>query len=109
MNPEEITEILNRWAHRTSSIRRVWIFGSRAKGTSSPDSDLDVAVELIYREDEVALATYMFEKGGWLSELQPLFPFPLQLELLDENTEIIRKGLSEGSLLVFERDKSNRD
>ena len=55
-------------------------------------------------EDEQGLAEYMFQKNQWLADLQPHFPFPVDLQLLDDQTEVIKKGIEECSILVFERD-----
>jgi hypothetical protein len=37
---------LRVWAQGHANIRRVWLYGSRVRGTQRPDSDLDVAVEI---------------------------------------------------------------
>jgi len=42
----DIIERLRAWAIVESFIRRVWIFGSRARGDHRIDSDIDVAVEI---------------------------------------------------------------
>ena len=42
----DIQEKLKAWASANTRVARLWIFGSRAKGTSRRDSDLDIAIEL---------------------------------------------------------------
>jgi len=32
--PADSVELIRQWAARTNSVREVWLFGSRAKGTS---------------------------------------------------------------------------
>ena len=35
---------LARWAEQRDDVQALWVFGSRARGTARPDSDLDIAV-----------------------------------------------------------------
>ena len=44
---DAIVTKLNQWASSRSAIRRLWIYGSRARGDAHPNSDLDVALELV--------------------------------------------------------------
>ena len=37
---------LRVWAQGHPNIRRVWLYGSRVKGTQRPDSDLDIAIDI---------------------------------------------------------------
>jgi predicted nucleotidyltransferase len=43
---EEQLSAIAQWAEQTRYISEVRLFGSRAKGTSRPDSDIDVAVTI---------------------------------------------------------------
>ena len=38
---------LSAWAQRTDAVAELWLFGSRAKGTSGSDSDVDIALALM--------------------------------------------------------------
>ena len=40
----EQVEAICAWAHETSQVSEVRLFGSRAKGCSKPNSDIDLAV-----------------------------------------------------------------
>jgi hypothetical protein len=44
--PDEMRSALRGWAQRCVNIRRLYMFGSRAKGTALQSSDLDLAVVL---------------------------------------------------------------
>jgi hypothetical protein len=44
MTIEEISAAVASWAPGESLVRRVYLFGSRAKGTARPDSDIDLAI-----------------------------------------------------------------
>ena len=45
--PADAVRLIREWAARTDSVREVWLFGSRAKGTSRPDSDIDIGIYLM--------------------------------------------------------------
>lgn len=52
MNIEKMTKAVEAWAKSQPFVRKAYLFGSRIKGTHRPNSDLDVAVELICLPDE---------------------------------------------------------
>ena len=47
--PADSVELIRQTA-RTDAVREVWLFGSRAKGTSRPDSDVDIGIYLMPQE-----------------------------------------------------------
>jgi predicted nucleotidyltransferase len=97
----EFANVLRSWAARESSVRRVWIFGSVAKGSENP-RDLDVAVELEAEEPQLLWSDHALR---WRRELQSQLPIKLDLEWFapDGSTPTISKGLAEASSLVYER------
>lgn len=71
----EIVSRLVAWANRNASIAELWLFGSRAKGTSRADSDVDLAVTLTapVGEHNWALGNYVaLCDRQWRPELQAL-------------------------------------
>jgi predicted nucleotidyltransferase len=40
------SDILSQWAATKPTIRALYVFGSYARGEATPDSDLDLAVDL---------------------------------------------------------------
>ena len=56
---------------RTDSIREVWLFGSRAKCTARPDSDIDLAIYLMppSGKHDWAYGAYQALGDAWQSEL----------------------------------------
>lgn len=40
------------WARSHSEIRKVYLYGSRARGTNRPDSDIDLAIVMKATNDE---------------------------------------------------------
>ena len=69
--PADSVELIRQWAARTDSVREVWLFGSRAKGTSRPDSDVDIGIYLMPPAEgaDWALALYTAEGDAWQREL----------------------------------------
>jgi predicted nucleotidyltransferase len=101
---------IGEWAKDKPLVKRVHIFGSRARDDYTPNSDLDLALELDTAEidgydESGGLATWMFESDGWESELESRTGFVVQLEqYIDEaQTPTIAQGLRESSLLVYEK------
>jgi predicted nucleotidyltransferase len=44
--PDRVQAELVSWAARNEAVAELWLFGSRAKGTSRPDSDVDIGLAL---------------------------------------------------------------
>jgi predicted nucleotidyltransferase len=44
---DEWIAALRAWAAKNDCVRELWLFGSRAKGTSEPESDIDIALALM--------------------------------------------------------------
>lgn len=57
-----LTALITQRASARCDVVRVWVFGSRARGSSTPDSDLDVAVEFNAAEST--------ERRAWLESLR---------------------------------------
>ncbi|WP_186123807.1 nucleotidyltransferase family protein [Burkholderia gladioli] len=94
---------ISRWAATKPIIRRVFIFGSRARDDFRENSDLDVAIEI----DGVngnALATWMFDTKPWYAEISALAPFEIDLEFFDEEeTPTIKAAIRRSSVLIYKR------
>lgn len=65
--PERCTVDLCEWAERTTEVKELWLFGSRAKGTARPDSDVDLAVALMPAsgDHDWALGNYFALHLNW--------------------------------------------
>ncbi len=95
---------IEKWATNIQTIRSVWFFGSRAKKTNRDDSDLDVAIELIYTDPDSALAHWMFDREKWLKEIQEFSIISIDLQWYHpEVTPTIAQGICETSMKIFER------
>lgn len=81
----------------SEGIAAAWLFGSVARGTARPDSDVDVGV--LFREDPPrTLAGYHFDLEA---DLQELLGLPVQLVVLNRApTDLAFFVLRDGKLLV---------
>jgi hypothetical protein len=87
-----------------SGVVAAWIFGSQARGTARPDSDVDVAVLLPARPPPTLEAQlYDVEDAltGWLGR-------PAQLVIVNSAPpDLVHRVLRDGKL-VIDRDRSAR-
>jgi predicted nucleotidyltransferase len=73
---------LRVWATRHRSVRELWLFGSRAKGTARLRSDVDIAVYLMppKGKDDWALGQYFALSSEWKRELRSIVRRHVSLE-----------------------------
>ena len=68
---------LRKWAEQHEFVRRMWLFGSRARGDHRDDSDIDVALDIDPDPTSAnAYASFMFLHKGWEDELNSLVAGP---------------------------------
>jgi predicted nucleotidyltransferase len=94
------------WAASEPLVKTAYLFGSRARGTHTSESDLDVAVELLPGSgDSGPLATWISEAERLGSSVASRVPVAVDLQWYggDEETPKIHAGLVEGSIVVYER------
>lgn len=89
---------------KAEGIAAAWLFGSVARGTARPDSDVDVGV--LFREAPPrTLAGYRFDLE---TELELLLGVPVQLVVLNHApSDLVFRVLRDGKLLV-NQDPSRR-
>ena len=106
MNLVELADLVARWASTQPIVSRAHLYGSRVHGTNGPNSDLDVAIEIIPLPGDISpLATWIAEGRGLAESLASLLPCALDLEWYGGATETptIHRGLVAGSVLVYEQ------
>ena len=107
MIADDITDSLRNWARSEPLVGRLWIFGSRVRGDSTSESDLDVAIELDMSaakgcDDSGGLATWMLERKGWQKELSRVTRLSVDLQHFDGvNTPTVQRALAEASIDVY--------
>jgi predicted nucleotidyltransferase len=90
---KEQTEAIRTWASRTSEVRAVWLFGSRAKGTAQPDSDVDLAIEC-------DIADYCFERESWINHLSTTLGLVVQIESPGPTDSIVAPAVADHGILL---------
>lgn len=111
-HPERDTIVsrLREWGIRHPEVRRIIVFGSRARGEHHAGSDLDLALELSKsRWDESPEVIWMSSAGRWRQELAPSIPWSLDLQWhdLDGATPIVSSGINRGHFVVYNADASD--
>jgi predicted nucleotidyltransferase len=86
--PETWREAIEQWAARTASVREVWLFGSRAKGTAEPDSDVDIAIRLMPPTKGTDWGHFYRFGDEWQSELKAAISRHVSLVLLPTAQDI---------------------
>jgi predicted nucleotidyltransferase len=84
-------------------IGEVRLFGSRAKGTSRPDSDVDLGVTIIGKPSEDAFTIYICTADEWRRELTALLGLKAQVEWFDTASPAVFSFCQEASHLIFRR------
>ena len=82
---EEWLRDLRSWASKNQSVRQLWLFGSRARGDSRDDSDIDLAIALMppVGKHDWALGNYTaLADGVWQRELESIVGRHVSLEVI---------------------------
>jgi predicted nucleotidyltransferase len=81
-------DILCEWAGATPEIIALHVFGSRARGTARPDSDLDLAIE-VDGGSFGPLVKFVLKRAGWIDELRALTGISAKdLELIEVSRSV---------------------
>ncbi len=78
---DEQADILAKWARATPQVRALYLFGSRARGTSTSDSDCDLALRFTVA-DELVEALFMYHHDEWFLQLRAATGLPVTLHHL---------------------------
>jgi predicted nucleotidyltransferase len=72
--PEEWRVKIIIWAQETNAVDELWLFGSRAKGTSRLDSDVDIAISLMPAQEghDWPLGDYLALSPMWQRTLEAI-------------------------------------
>lgn len=79
----QVATIANWARSKGDRVREAWLFGSRATGTSRPNSDFDVALALGGDDQgaQLGLVTALFDR--WQEELQHALAARVSLQWLE--------------------------
>lgn len=91
---DKVIDFIRKQSAATPSVRRVWLYGSRAKGTHKENSDYDVAIDW----DSASTASW----GAFASELLEKKPSLHQLDLvrLDQVGEELKTKIQQEGIVI---------
>ena len=98
MQPEWVRG-LRQWAQANDAICQLWLFGSRARGDSRDDSDVDLALALMPPDGkhDWALGAYFALETEWKQQLQAIVGCDVSIEPLvageDSDARVRREGV----------------
>jgi predicted nucleotidyltransferase len=97
----ECVSALKSWAANNDSVQELWLFGSRAKGTAKPQSDVDLALILMPETDNTnwALAKYIEDKDLWRKRLQKIVGRPISLCAIEPGEKLFDDVMATGKRL----------
>lgn len=97
LEPERVSA-LKDWAARNDSVHDLWLFGSRAKATAKPESDVDIALILMPETDSTnwALAKYIESRPIWKRTLERIVGRPISLCAIEPGEPLYDEVLSTG-------------
>ena len=94
-----------KWAASKPQISKLWIFGSRAAGTATESSDIDIAVEMVHAPDWDVTLTGIWCRFSrrWECELGQLLPWAVDFQFFDPagTTPCVQKYLADGGRLLY--------
>jgi predicted nucleotidyltransferase len=100
-------DTIRAWAASDPRVLEVRLFGSRAKGTSRPDSDVDLAITSGSNPSEDAYTVYFFAARQWQPLLTKLLGVQADVERYDQETAPnVYRFCHEASVLLYRRDSA---
>lgn len=98
--------VIVQWATERPIVKRVYLYGSRARGDHRPDSDIDLAIEMVGKNLEARYGAWMFWDKGNRKGLTLQLPYPVQLEWYDPEEpmlETVSPAVRKDGILIYER------
>ena len=92
---------LRAWAENNGSVRELWLFGSRAKGTSKAESDTDIALALMppQGKNDWAMGNYYDLRLQWKEQLETIVGGEVDLQEILPGTSFEVEVRTTGQLL----------
>lgn len=100
LTPVQLTAI-QRWAEVTPEVSHVVLFGSRARGTSQTDSDIDLGILTKGSDADGRQVSFDLHKAQWADELQRMVGLEIDLEYALE--EHVADHIAAGHAVLYEK------
>ncbi|MGI8705783.1 MAG: nucleotidyltransferase family protein [Sphingomicrobium sp.] len=105
----EQRRLIADWAATKPLIAKIYLYGSRARETHQPDSDVDLAIVTVGKDAGEAWGHFAFEKAGWKEELQQLLHEAVQLETPDFRLDRkVGPGVLKDGQLLYSKGSNTR-
>ncbi len=106
--PPKWVKQIKEWGASTQSVAAVYLYGSRARGTDGPDSDLDLAV-LVDASDGEHLLEWIENASRWRQELkQRLDCVAVHVEFANSEADVVvAPAVARDGILIYARHGSH--
>lgn len=99
-----IREVVTDWAYSHPEIERVFLFGSRARGDSTPESDVDLAIVVVGILGENAYTRYVYNKDAWKDQLGSVLGRSINIvRQIEHGKPEIQRSIAREGVLLYER------
>jgi uncharacterized protein len=82
------------------AVKKVYIFGSYARNEETPESDVDILVDIDFQKEPLFS---LFEFGGMLEDLKDLLKMEVDLLSTDGISKFIRPYIEKDRILIYGR------
>jgi predicted nucleotidyltransferase len=96
MTAENLDKIASYFLEK-AQIKRAWLFGSHARGTHSPTSDIDIQIQ-VFKNTPFTL----FDLAEIQQDLSQLLALEVDLVMLGAPLKSIAKQLNHDKILIYE-------
>ena len=104
----EWCDAIRSWAGAIPSVDRVSLYGSRARGTPRPDSDLDLAVYVRALDGE-HLDEWINNRQRWQQALSARLGIEVDLEFANEEAEkVVAPAVAREGITIFQRQDESK-
>jgi predicted nucleotidyltransferase len=79
LTDEQLAALIT-WGKKTPEVQAIFLTGSRAEGTATPDSDVDLAFSMTGQDPLRRLTTFFSRRRAWRAELEAALGLAVQLE-----------------------------
>jgi predicted nucleotidyltransferase len=96
MNSDTL-DLIAAYFQQKAPIRRAWLFGSHARGTQSPTSDIDIQIQ-VYKNTPFTL----FDLAEIQNDLSLMIHKKIDIVMLGAPLKSITKHLNHDKILIYE-------
>lgn len=95
------------WAKKHQEIKSVYLFGSRARGDNNPDSDIDLAIEMIGVDADEAFNTWCGFHDEFIEKPDLHLNHEVDLEWYakDANLDRVGPGVEKDGILLYPEER----